>query len=218
VSYFTAVLARHGRGWRVLDLDVDDAEDLDDLAELVRGSLPGAGPGLAIIEREDSWFALVRVDDDGDPRPFVSDLRESMRSRYGVVLEPAADIDIPEDLDGLADATEEDSAEDGSDDETPSAATGSDDDDVEISDDDEEPDEVLASAREALSPDLSDLEADGVVRASRTWAGDPGLLEDLGISAAELVQLTVDQSDDPAAVLAGIGEACGFDEQLDALR
>jgi putative tRNA adenosine deaminase-associated protein len=217
VSYFTAVLARHGRGWRVLDLDVDDAEDLEDLAELVRGSLPGAGPGLAIIEREDSWFALVRVDDDGDPRPFVSDLRESMRSRYGVVLEPAADIDIPDDLDGLADATDEDSVED-SDDESAAPATASDEDDVEISDDDEEPDEVLASAREALSPDLSDLEADGVVRASRTWAGDPGLLEDLGISAAELVQLTVDQSDDPAAVLAGIGEACGFDEQLDALR
>jgi putative tRNA adenosine deaminase-associated protein len=216
VSYFTAVLARHGRGWRVLDLDVDDAEDLEDLAELVRGSLPGAGPGLAIIEREDSWFALVRVDDDGDPRPFVSDLRESMRSRYGVVLESAADIDIPDDLDGLADATDEDSED--SDDETAAPATASDDDDVEISDDDEEPDEVLASAREALSPDLSDLEADGVVRASRTWAGDPGLLEDLGISAAELVQLTVDQSDDPAAVLAGIGEACGFDEQLDALR
>jgi hypothetical protein len=158
----------------------------------------------------------VRVDDDGDPRPFVSDLRESMRSRYGVVLESAADIDIPDDLDGLADATDEDSED--SDDETAAPATASDDDDVEISDDDEEPDEVLASAREALSPDLSDLEADGVVRASRTWAGDPGLLEDLGISAAELVQLTVDQSDDPAAVLAGIGEACGFDEQLDALR
>jgi putative tRNA adenosine deaminase-associated protein len=202
----------------VLDLDVDDAEDLDELAELVRGSLPGAGPGLAIIEREDSWFALVRVDDDGDPRPFVSDLRESMRSRYGVVLESAADVDIPEDLDGLADASGEDAGEDGGDDETASAATGSEEDDVEISDDDEEPDEVLANARDALTPDLSDLEADGVVRAARTWAGDPGLLEDLGISAAELVQLTVDQSDDPGAVLAGIGEACGFDEQLDALR
>ena len=110
--------------------------------------------------------------------------------------------------------------EDEDDDETDTAATGSatdDDGDDELSDEDDEPDEVLASAREALSPDLSDLEVDGV-RPSRTWAGDPGLLEDLGISAAELVQLTVEESDDPAAVLAGIGEACGFDEQLDALR
>ena len=116
VSYFTAVLARHARGWRVLDLDVDDAEDLDELADLVRNALPGAGPGLAIIEREDSWFALVRVDDDGEPRPFVSDLRESLRSRYAVVLESAADIDIPADLDGLADVPVDDEEDDVDDD------------------------------------------------------------------------------------------------------
>lgn len=201
----------------MLDLDVDDAEDLDDLADLIRGSLPGTGPGLAIIEREDSWFALVRIDDDGEPRPFVSDLRESLHSRYAGMLESAADVDIPEDLDGLADAIGDDEDED---DETDTAPTGSDDDDVddEISDEEDEPEDVIAGAREALSPDLSDLEADGVVRASRSWAGDPALLEDLGVSAAELVQLTVEESDDPAAALAGIGEACGFDEQLDALR
>ncbi len=216
VSYFTAVLARQPRGWRVLDLDVDDAEDLDDLTELVRGALPGAGPALAIIEREDSWFALVRVDDEGDPRPFVSDLRESMRSRYGAMLEPAADIDVPDDLDGLGDlSVDEDEDEDVA--ETDAAATASDEDDDAISDDDEEPDDIAAGAREALAPDLTDLEAGGR-RVTRTWAGDPGLLEDLGCTAAELVQLTTDEPDDPSAVLAGIGEACGFDEQLDALR
>jgi putative tRNA adenosine deaminase-associated protein len=220
VSYFTAVLARHGRGWRVLDLDVDDAEDLDELAELVRNALPGAGPGLAIIEREDSWFALVRVDDDGEPRPFVSDLRESLRSRYAVVLESAADIDIPADLDGLADVPVDDDDDDDDDDaaESASAATDSDDSpDDEITDDDDEPDDIVASAREALAPDLSDIESNGL-QPSRTWAGDPALLEDLGFSAAELVQLTTEESDDPGAALAGIGEACGFDEQLDALR
>ena len=177
VSYFTAVLARHGRGWRVLDLDVDDAEDLDELADLVRNALPGAGPGLAIIEREDSWFALVRVDDDGEPRPFVSDLRESLRSRYAVVLESAADIDIPADLDGLADVagrrrgrTTTMSRRD-----VTSAATDSADEagDDEITDDDDEPDDIVASAREALAPDLSDIESNGL-QPSRTWAGDPG--------------------------------------------
>jgi putative tRNA adenosine deaminase-associated protein len=220
VSYFTAVLARQSRGWRVLDLDLDDAEDLDELADLVRNALPGGGPGLAIIEREDSWFALVRVDDDGDPRPFVSDLRESLKSRYAVVLESAADVDIPSDLDGLADVAVDDDAG-GDDDEIDSAATSSGGVDADEADDPlidgDEPDDVMAGAREALAPDLSDLDVDGG-RPSRTWAGDPALLEDLGISAAELVQLTVEESDDPAAVLSGIGEACGFDEQLDALR
>jgi putative tRNA adenosine deaminase-associated protein len=220
VSYFTAVLARHSRGWRVLDLDVDDAEDLDDLAELVRGSLPGLGLGLAIIEREDSWFALIRVDDDGDPRPFVSDLRESLRSRYGVVLESAADIDVPDDLDGLADVSVDEDADEDDEGESSSATTDSDDAaDDEITEGDDEPDDIMAGAREALAPDLSDIDGESNgVRQSRTWAGDPALLEDLGCSAAELVQLTVDEPDDPSAVLAGIGEACGFDEQLDALR
>ena len=215
VSYFTAVLARQPRGWRVLDLDVDDAEDLDDLTELVRGAMPGAGPALAIIEREDSWFALVRVDDDGDSRPFVSDLRESMRSRYGAMLEPAADIDVPDALDGLgALSVDEDEGEESS--ESPSAATSPDDaDDDDISD--EEPDDITAGAREALAPDLTDIEPGGR-GPTRTWAGDPSLLEDFGCTAAELVQLTTDEPDDPSAVLAGIGEACGFDEQLDALR
>ncbi len=219
MSYFTAVLARAGRGWRVLDLDVDDVEDLDELADLVRNALPGAGPGLAIIEREDSWFALVRVDDDGEPRPFVSDLRESLKSKYAAILEAAADVDIPEDLDGLADVPVGDADDTEGTDESDSPATGSADDDEDdtVSDEEDEPDDIAAGARAALTPDLSDLEADGV-RPSRTWAGDPGLLDDLGVSAAELVQLTVDDVDDPAAALAGIGEACGFDEQLDALR
>jgi putative tRNA adenosine deaminase-associated protein len=217
VSYFTAVLARQPRGWRVLDLDVDDAEDLDDLTELVRGAMPGVGPALAIIEREDSWFALVRVDDEGDSRPFVSDLRESMRSRYAAMLEPAADIDVPDDLEGLGELSVDDDEETETG-ETASTATASDDaDDDAISDDDEEPDDIAAGAREALAPDLTDIEPGGR-GPTRTWAGDPSLLEDFGCTAAELVQLTTDEPDDPSAVLAGIGEACGFDEQLDALR
>jgi len=50
------------------------------------------------------------------------------------------------------------------------------------------------------------------------WAGDPGLLEDLGLSARDLVTLVVESSSDPGTVLADVGERCGFDDQLDALR
>ena len=220
MSYFTAVLARHGRGWRVLDLDVDDAEDMDDLAELVRGALPGDGPGLAIIEREDAWFALVRVDEDGEPRPFVSDLRESLRRRYATLLELAADVDIPEELDGLADVES-----------LTCNGFG-----TEVDEDDppaarlrpmmtRHPTSTPRSRTtrrprpERRTPDLSDLDdEDDVRRPARTWAGDPGLLDDLGLSAQRAGAADGGGGRRPGGGVGRDRRGCGFDEQLDSLR
>jgi putative tRNA adenosine deaminase-associated protein len=221
VSYFTAVIARHARGWRVLDLDLDDAEDLDDLADLVRGVMPGPGPAVAVIEREDAWFALVRVDDENEPRVFVSDLAAGLASRYAEVLAAAADVDVPEDLGALdagvvaavyAPGSADDDDEDDSDD-----GDAGDDDDGEL--DGDEPDAAAVPRGVPALPltDLVDLD-DEPVRVIRAWAGEPGLLDDLGLPASALVALTVEEPDDPAAALAGIGEACGFDEYLDSLR
>ena len=50
------------------------------------------------------------------------------------------------------------------------------------------------------------------------WAGDPGLLADVGMAADELVDLVGEREGDPAYVIAAVGERCGFDELLDALR
>jgi putative tRNA adenosine deaminase-associated protein len=66
---------------------------------------------LALIEHEDEWFALIRVDGDDEPRLFVSDLAAASHSRYGPLLAPAADVDSADDLD----ATDEDDDEDDSD-------------------------------------------------------------------------------------------------------
>ena len=155
------------------------------MAELVRGSLPGPGPGLAIIEREDVWFAIVRVDEDGEPRPFVSDLRESLRSRYAPLLEASADVDIPEDLDGLGDADLADlqgirprMATTRMTVRPRRSLTADDDDDGSL--DGDEPDDETAS-RPAVPAPADDLDADDPRRATRTWAGDPALLDDLGV-------------------------------------
>jgi putative tRNA adenosine deaminase-associated protein len=225
VSYFTAVIARHARGWRVLDVDLDEAEDLDDLADLVRGASPGPGPAVAVIEREDAWFALVRVDDESDPRVFVSDLAAGLASRYAEVLAAAADVDVPEDLGALDagvvaavyapgaanDDDEDDDADDDGDDDS--------DDDDEPGLEGDEPDAAAVPRGLPALPltDLVELD-DEPVRVIRAWAGEPGLLDDLGLPAAALVALAVEEPDDPAAALAGIGEACGFDEYLDSLR
>jgi len=176
VAYFTAVIANNGQGWKARDVEVDDARSLDELAAALRQAAVGDQPVLAVVEHEDEWFALVRVDGDEEPRLFVSDLGASARSHYGELLASAADVDVVEDLDDeVADEDDEDDDEDG--------------------DEADEPEPVVAA-----------------------WAGDPEIIEDLGVSGRVLRKLTEDNGDDPGAVLGEIGEVVGFAELLDALR
>jgi putative tRNA adenosine deaminase-associated protein len=109
VAYFTAVLARSETSWRVRDVEVDDAQSLDDLADALRGVAVGNLPVLAVVEHEDEWFALVRIDGEDEPRLFVSDLGAASRSAYAEILAAAADADSAED----GTSGEDDAAADG---------------------------------------------------------------------------------------------------------
>jgi putative tRNA adenosine deaminase-associated protein len=234
VSYFTAVIGRAGSGWRALDVDVEDVDSLDELSDLMRSASRSGEPVIAVLEREDEWFAFVRVDDDEDCRAFVSDLPAAESSHYGQLLGPVGDVELPEyaDLRVPANGTTpggedpDDDPDDGPDDDlepdaevadplAPGATTRvtageiggkavdgvEEDGDVLVHDSDGD----LAEA--AVDPDLPPL-----------WAGDPGLLEDFGIEAADLVELLTARQDDPASAIADIGERCGFVDLLDALR
>jgi putative tRNA adenosine deaminase-associated protein len=108
VAYFTAVMARAGAAWRARDVEVDESTTLDDLAESLRSAAIDDGPVLAVVEHEDEWFALVRVDGDDDPRVFVSDLFAASRSAYAELLAPAADVDPDDDEEPAADPDAED--------------------------------------------------------------------------------------------------------------
>jgi len=115
VAYFTAVLARTGGAWRARDVEFDDAASLDDLADSLRSVASGDEPVLAVVEHEDEWFALVRIDGDELPRLFVSDLAAASHSHYGALLAPAADVDVEEDDDPptAGDDDDEDAEEQG---------------------------------------------------------------------------------------------------------
>ena len=205
VSYFTAVITGTGHAWRARDVDIEDAANLEDLADILRAVHNGRGPVLAVIEREDEWFAIVRVDGEEDPRVFVSDMAAASRSAYGDVLAPAADVDLP---------LEDDTVDDG----IPVEETA---DDAPVDDDgqlaDSEPAQEAAEQDEAadVEADLASARVDVKVLA---WAGEPDLLEDLGVDGRRLRRLVEEHGDDPATVLGEIGEECGFGELLDALR
>jgi putative tRNA adenosine deaminase-associated protein len=113
VAYFTAVIARAGSSWRARDVEVDDATSLEDLTDSLRGVAVSDQPVLAVIEHEDEWFALVRVDGDEEPRLFVSDLYSASHSHYGPLLAPAADVDSADEVDAAEDDDEGDDDEEG---------------------------------------------------------------------------------------------------------
>jgi putative tRNA adenosine deaminase-associated protein len=50
------------------------------------------------------------------------------------------------------------------------------------------------------------------------WAGDVDILEDLGVSGNALRRLVEEHDEDPAAVIADLGERVGFGELVEALR
>ncbi|SDP76263.1 putative tRNA adenosine deaminase-associated protein [Streptomyces sp. cf386] len=84
--YFAALLARTEDGWEASDTELDDVETLSDLAELAREASPEDDTVLVLIEQEDSWFGVVRIDGEDDPRIYVSDAAAAARSSYGEIL------------------------------------------------------------------------------------------------------------------------------------
>jgi putative tRNA adenosine deaminase-associated protein len=114
--YFAALLARTEDGWKARDTELDDVETLADLAELAREAMTDEETVLAWIEQEDSWFGVVRVDGEDDPRIYVSDAASASRSSYGAML---TDELVGRDLDELndLDALDLDGTEDGEDEE-----------------------------------------------------------------------------------------------------
>ena len=116
MTYFAAALARRGSGWTGEEIDLDNIEDLDGVVESVREAVgDDAETALMLFEENDEWFGVVRIDDNGDPRVFVSDGRVIETSQVGGILGEAAtvdddDVDDADDDEGSSDDEEEEEA------------------------------------------------------------------------------------------------------------
>ncbi|MGW0839458.1 tRNA adenosine deaminase-associated protein [Streptomyces sp. NPDC002787] len=139
--YFAALLARTEDGWEASDTELDDVETLSDLADLAREASPDDDTVLVLIEQEDAWFGVVRIDGEDDPRIYVSDAAAAARSSYGEILltdellgrEPGdddPDLDAL-DLDGTEDGEPDDEDDDTAAEAVPHSPVG----DTEILDD-----------------------------------------------------------------------------------
>ena len=91
MSYFAAVLVRTEDGWSGSELELADVEDLEALAEQLREATgDGPGPALLLLEEDDEYLGLVRVDGGAgaldEPRVFLSDRRAVQASEVAALL------------------------------------------------------------------------------------------------------------------------------------
>jgi putative tRNA adenosine deaminase-associated protein len=111
VTYATAALARVGSDWFGDEVELDEVEDLDGVVELLREVVgDDATTSLLFVEEDDEWFAILRVDSDGEPRVFVSDARVVASSEIAALFAEAA-------IEATVDDDDDEDTEDDDDDE-----------------------------------------------------------------------------------------------------
>ena len=89
MSYFAAGLVRSAGGWTGEEVDLKGVEDVDGVADLLRDLLPEDdrdAVGLLMVEENDEYVAIMRVEGDLDPRVFLSDSRSAQSSDIAAAL------------------------------------------------------------------------------------------------------------------------------------
>lgn len=117
MSYFAAALARVSDGWTAAELDLDGAEDVEAVGDLLRDVEPDAELSLLFVESDDEFLVVLRLDEGEDLRVFGSDVAFADESRIGEVLlaeleesEVPVDLDVDEEIDAVSDDDEEEEA------------------------------------------------------------------------------------------------------------
>ncbi|MET9023529.1 tRNA adenosine deaminase-associated protein [Actinopolymorpha sp. NPDC004070] len=85
MSYFAAAFARSGDEWVASETDLDDVETVEDVVDAVQ-DVESDDENVLVLVEEENWFAVVRVEGDEEPRVYVSDGAETLRSPVGEAL------------------------------------------------------------------------------------------------------------------------------------
>ena len=98
MSYFAAAFTRVAGGWQGSEIDLNDVESIEDVADAAAHVESDDGLVVVLLEEED-WFGVVRVETDEEPRLYVSDGAEAWRTTIGesVLSELASDYAVGDD-------------------------------------------------------------------------------------------------------------------------
>lgn len=108
MTYFAAALVRGSQGWAAAELDLDGADDIDGVVELLREVDTDAAVSLLFVEADDEYLVVLRLDSGDDLRVFASDIGFGDESRLGGILladleSPVVDVDIDAELESDGD-------------------------------------------------------------------------------------------------------------------
>jgi putative tRNA adenosine deaminase-associated protein len=98
VSTFAAVFARSGKTWRGTEVELGDVAVIDDVTDLMIDFAVERGGDLSLllVEADDEWFAIVRAEEDGEPRVYLSDGRAVHDHPLAAVLSEAGGLGAPQ--------------------------------------------------------------------------------------------------------------------------
>ncbi|WP_053619875.1 tRNA adenosine deaminase-associated protein [Nocardiopsis sp. NRRL B-16309] len=98
MSIFAAVFAPNGKTWRGTEVELGDVDVIDDITDLMIDFAVERGGDLSLllIEADDEWFALVRAEEDGEPRVYLSDARVVHDHPLAAVLSEAGGLGAPQ--------------------------------------------------------------------------------------------------------------------------
>lgn len=112
MPHFAAALYRRPTGWGGEELELKGVEDLDGVVDELRQYGDDADVQLLFLEEDDEWFAVLRVDEDGDPRVFLSDARAMESSALGALIGEAATVAEPREEIGEVEVADNEDDED----------------------------------------------------------------------------------------------------------
>jgi putative tRNA adenosine deaminase-associated protein len=105
VSYFAAAAVRGSTGWSASEVDLAGVADVEEVADRLRDVDPDAPVALLFVESDDSYLAILRLDDGEDLRVFGSDGAFAEESRLGALLLGDIEMPVPE-IDAVIAGTE----------------------------------------------------------------------------------------------------------------
>lgn len=98
MAYIANALARRDGRWTGQEVDLVACGDLDEVTDVLHDLGADREPVLLLVEEDDEWFGVVRLDPTGELRAFISDIRVIERSEIAILLfEDAPAAAPPED-------------------------------------------------------------------------------------------------------------------------
>lgn len=98
MSTFAAIFAPDGKMWRGTEVELGEADVIDDITDLMIDFAVerGGDEALLLVEADDEWFAIVRAEDGGEePRIYLSDARVVHDHAIASVLSEAGGLGAP---------------------------------------------------------------------------------------------------------------------------